>query len=245
MSRARSYWPRLLGCLIAVGLTGATATATNYPILDRGTASPTAGPATTGAPVGEVCPCPQPYATDALFGTPCTPACDVGCEVYRPFGGMFSKGSWVVGVGGYSTVWSEDGRLAGPRLSVGKYWWDNIGLYAESSTMIGEETRFGEGSTWGQTFDGIVRWHHRTTDWYSLYTDIGVGLSLLSRSLPSGGTNFNFTLHGGGGAIWKLNDWMNLQFGVRWFHMSNGNFFHHQNPGFDSLTVYGGVLCPF
>jgi len=90
----------------------------------------------------------------------------------------------------------------------------------------------------------MLRWHFLArTDW-SLYGDIGCGMLFTNEPVPSDGGRVNFTPRAGVGGTVAIGGSARLMGGLRWYHISNANT-GQDNPGRDSLQVYGGVSFPF
>jgi hypothetical protein len=158
----------------------------------------------------------------------------------------FPAGSYVYQIYGGYTFMSEDANFESMTIGYGKHWWDGWSLNLEFTGLVGNELRgnfgAGEGVVWGGSMDLIGRWHLWVYEYWSFYWDAGIGFSELSRSVPTGGTPYNFRLNLGAGWTVDLNDRARLMFGGKWFHLSNANWFNHQNPGFDGLMIYAGIM---
>lgn len=158
----------------------------------------------------------------------------------------FPAGSYVYQIYGGYTFMSEDANFESMTFGYGKYWWDGWSLNLEFTGLVGNELRgnggLGEGVVWGGTMDLIGRWHLWVYEHWSFYWDAGIGFSELSRSVPNGGTPYNFRLNLGAGWTIDLNDRTRLMLGGKWFHLSNANWFNRQNPGFDGLMIYAGIM---
>jgi len=90
----------------------------------------------------------------------------------------------------------------------------------------------------------MFRWHFIAKENFSVYADLGCGMLFTNEPVPDNGGKVNFTPRAGFGATYALTDSMRLMVGARWFHISNANT-QQQNPGRDSLQLYGGVSLPF
>lgn len=158
----------------------------------------------------------------------------------------FPAGSWVYqNYGGYAFL-SEDANFQAMKFGFGQYWWDGWSLNLEFTGLVGQELRgnfgLGEGVVWGGSMDLIGRWHLWVYEHWSFYWDAGLGFSELSRSVPTGGTPYNFSIQVGAGWTIDLTQKSRLMLGGRWFHLSNANWFNHQNPGYDGFMLYAGMM---
>ena len=92
----------------------------------------------------------------------------------------------------------------------------------------------------------MLRAHLIHIDRLTLYLDAGGSATLADKPVPEFGTHFNFTVKGGAGATWRLRDGFYLEGGARYFHLSNGNLHgRDQNPSFDGIEYYGGMMWTF
>lgn len=103
----------------------------------------------------------------------------------------------------------------------------------------------------GVNFAMLLRWHFLLHERWTMYADGGAGLLGTTERVPGpmvseprGGTRFNFTPQAGLGFTFALNDEARLFAGVRWYHISNANT-QENNPGRDSIMIYGGMSFPF
>lgn len=90
----------------------------------------------------------------------------------------------------------------------------------------------------------MLRWHFLARADWSVYGDIGCGMLFTNEPVPSDGGRVNFTPRAGLGGTIALGSSARLMGGLRWYHISNANT-GQDNPGRDSLQVYGGVSFPF
>lgn len=90
----------------------------------------------------------------------------------------------------------------------------------------------------------MLRWHFLARAEWSVYGDIGCGMLFTNEPVPSDGGRVNFTPRAGLGGTIALGSSARLMGGLRWYHISNANT-GQDNPGRDSLQVYGGVSFPF
>lgn len=90
----------------------------------------------------------------------------------------------------------------------------------------------------------MMRWHFLAHADWSLFADIGCGLLFTDDPVPSDGGRVNFTPRAGLGGTLDVGGGARLMAGARWYHISNANT-GQDNPGRDSLQVFGGVSFPF
>ena len=90
----------------------------------------------------------------------------------------------------------------------------------------------------------MFRWHFLAREDWSIYGDLGCGLLFTNEPVPSDGGRVNFTPRAGLGGTLDIGGSARLMAGARWYHISNANT-GQDNPGRDSLQVYGGVSFPF
>lgn len=206
-------------------------------------------PAAPAAMMPGLDPCPLPTAPTVpqpiLAAGPGSATVTLLGHETEPDRPNYVKGDWTFTQIGGATIRSTDGILAGPRFSNAYYFRDNLALIAEIGVYWGrvyqDKIGFPDETTGGFSMDAGFRYHWLKSDKWSLFSEALIGYSVLSKSLPANGTNFNFVLQGGGGISRELSDRVRLVAGGRYFHMSNGSFFRTPNPGYDSLYVYGGV----
>lgn len=160
----------------------------------------------------------------------------------------FAAERWVIySAGSYTAHFRDkDGHLAAGIVGIAKYLHDDFAIALETAgyaTRIMENDGAGHDSA--VSVDVLPRWHFVSHDRFSLYLDGGVGLFYGGESLPKGGTHANFTLQAGVGGTLRLTERLHLMGGTRWFHLSNGTFWGDENPAFDGLTGYAGLLFAF
>lgn len=117
------------------------------------------------------------------------------------------------------------------------------------------ENDHGDGlDTGGVSGSMIFRWHFAQADDYSwsIFADAGIGLLGSFSNIPEGGTGLNFIPRLGMGATIDLDSddgadhGARLMLGLRWQHISNGRIEgDSNNPAFDGLCAYVGLVFPF
>jgi len=90
----------------------------------------------------------------------------------------------------------------------------------------------------------MLRWHFLAREDWSLFADIGCGMLFTNEPVPSDGGRVNFTPRAGMGGTLDVGGGARLMAGARWYHISNANT-GQENPGRNSLQVFGGVTFPF
>lgn len=88
--------------------------------------------------------------------------------------------------------------------------------------------------------DMEIRWHFLAFENWSLFGSIGGGMLGSTRSVPAGGSQFNFTPSVGGGVTVDIAENTRLYASLRWYHISNAGTYAH-NPGRDSTSVWIGL----
>ncbi len=94
--------------------------------------------------------------------------------------------------------------------------------------------------------DLMLKYHMwRGEDW-SIFFEGGAGIAWMTEEFPFGGTDYVFRPQVGAGFNYHIdgNVWLNA--GIRWLHMSNADIEgESNNPGYDSVLFYAGVVIPF
>jgi hypothetical protein len=163
------------------------------------------------------------------------PLIDLGGESFR-------KGSWAVEVDGayiHPVRFSEDKFYQGS-VAASYYIADDVSVGAEVSGYLVDQPNDDTAALGGGL---LLRWHFLQAERYTLFVDGGFGVSIAEAAVPEGGTHFNYTPKGGGGATFRLRDDVHLVGGIRFFHQSNANIHgREQNPSFDGAQYYLGVV---
>jgi len=154
---------------------------------------------------------------------------------------------------------ADEVRFHSATVSTIYFFEDNLSVSLEASAIYGDRVvprretlfpysfRFGEGSE--GTFHGgagqiVWRCHYLNYGTWSLYAEVGNGISYLTRSVPADGTNFNFILLGGVGFTKQISDSIHFTFGHRWLHLSNGGT-RNRNPAYDGFMWNAGFFMQF
>ena len=80
----------------------------------------------------------------------------------------------------------------------------------------------------------------------AFFLEVDVGISESDRTVPPGGTRFNYLAMGGGGATVRLRPGLHLLAAMRWTHVSNGGVAgRDRNPDIEAVGPQLGVLVGF
>jgi opacity protein-like surface antigen len=159
----------------------------------------------------------------------------------------FAQGSWVWHAYGSFDFASNDGTISTANFGAGYHFYDawsiNFdigGSYIDNMLDPGKDAG-------GVVINCILRWHLWRHERWTVFADGSFGMSLYSQEFPTYGTNFNFVWQVGMGATYQLNPDLYLMGGMRWVHISNGDFFggSETNPGYDGAQVWLGLMWPF
>ncbi|MHC4947026.1 MAG: acyloxyacyl hydrolase [Planctomycetota bacterium] len=96
----------------------------------------------------------------------------------------------------------------------------------------------------GASLNLLFRWYFMEWETWSLFVDGGAGFLLTNDDVPTNGTSYNFTPQAGVGVSFDCFTDARGMVGVRWHHISNANI-DDENPGRDSVYVWGGLSFPF
>ena len=103
----------------------------------------------------------------------------------------------------------------------------------------------------GVGLNALARWYPEPLRFadgdIAFYIEGGAGIAQFSRRTPSPiGTHFSFTLHGGIGSRWKINENLSLLGALDYFHISNARLAgRDRNQGLDGFGGYFGVSIDF
>ena len=109
-------------------------------------------------------------------------------------------------------------------------------------------------NTWCFGIRPFARWYPYKSKKVTLYFEYGAGICYSLKQFPltgtgwdadtaRTGTKFNLTSKYGIGAVFKCNDRFSLQFGIKHFHLSNGNIEGiKRNPSHDSNGLFLGLV---
>lgn len=137
----------------------------------------------------------------------------------------------------------SDDHFYGTNLAASYYFGDEVSIGLDLQGYFADQPNddtvlFGAGA--------LLRWHFLADEHFSLFVDGALGGSFADAAVPELGTHFNYTARGGVGATIKLRDDLHLVGGTRFMHLSNGNVHgRDQNPSFDGVQFYAGVMFTF
>ena len=170
------------------------------------------------------------------------PAAVEGDKEKPPFGAA-NNWRWYLQFGGASDIQSSQDQFILLGGGVSYFLINNLSLSLELNTMYFSQEPPAE-DAFGINFAMLLRWHFLVFEKWTVYADGGAGLLGTTENVPGPGTRFNFTPQAGLGFTYALKDEVRLFGGVRWYHISNANT-QENNPGRDSIMIYGGVSFPF
>jgi hypothetical protein len=137
----------------------------------------------------------------------------------------------------------SDDHFYGANVAGYYYFGDEVAVGAELEgyfvDQVRDDTALGGASV-------VIRWHFLAQDRFSLFVDAAFGVSYAEAAVPEGGTHYNYTPKGGGGATFELRDNLHLIGGLRFFHLSNANLHGRENnPSQDGVQYFVGLLWTF
>jgi len=137
----------------------------------------------------------------------------------------------------------SDDHFYGGNVAGYYYFGDEVAVGAELEgyfvDQVRDDTALGGASV-------VIRWHFLAQERFSLFVDGAFGVSYADAEVPEGGTHFNYTPKGGGGATFELRDNLHLIGGARFFHLSNANLHGRENnPSQDGIQYFVGLLWTF
>lgn len=137
----------------------------------------------------------------------------------------------------------SDDKFYGTNVAASYYFGDEVSIGLDVQGYFADQPRDDTGVA---GLGGLLRWHFLADGHYTLFADAALGGSFAEAAVPEFGTHFNWTVRGGVGATIKLRDDLHLVGGSRFMHLSNGNLHgRDQNPSFDGLQFYAGVMFTF
>jgi hypothetical protein len=148
-----------------------------------------------------------------------------------------AKDSWRLNLEGEWMADFQDANEVQGRIGAAWFFVDNaeLALYGTGGYVWqpGEDA-----GTYG--IDLEARWHFLARETWSLFGSIGCGVMGSTASVPSDGSEFNFTPSIGAGATMEVAENTRLYMSARWFHISNAQTYA-DNPGRDNLAVWFGL----
>jgi hypothetical protein len=92
---------------------------------------------------------------------------------------------------------------------------------------------------------GIFAWEAWRRGPWSVAVEAGLGLATSDVDVPRRGTRFNYLVHGGGAAIWRVSERCHLVGALRWLHLSNNSLAgRDRNPDIQAIGGHVGVRLP-
>jgi len=92
----------------------------------------------------------------------------------------------------------------------------------------------------------VVRWHALVRDRWTMFVDVGPGISWSDTTTPPRGTRFNYLALAGTGVLARIGRQSQALFGFRWLHLSNnGREGRGRNPDIEALGGYAGWSVAF
>ncbi len=153
------------------------------------------------------------------------------------------KGSkrWGV-VGGYAVDFEEtENRLVRVGFEIEHFVENNLsldlGIHLLDVEQVGKDAI-------GLNASAQLRWHFIDANSWSMFVEGGVGLLRTGANVPTGGSEFNFTIQLGSGFSFDAGNNNRWLVGARWFHFSNANTYNN-NPGRDSVMLWTGISFPY
>ncbi|MCX5641179.1 MAG: acyloxyacyl hydrolase [Planctomycetota bacterium] len=148
-----------------------------------------------------------------------------------------AKDSWRVNLEGEWMTDFQDANDVQARIGVAWFFVENaeLALYG-SGGYVSQPGQ--DAGTYGMDLE--VRWHFLARETWSLFGSIGCGVMGSTSSVPSDGSEFNFTPSIGAGATIEVAENTRLYMSARWDHISNAQTYA-DNPGRDNLGVWLGL----
>jgi hypothetical protein len=154
----------------------------------------------------------------------------------------FPKGLRLVTVyGGFAEQpTGEREQLSLCNVGLNYYFWDNWAFGIEATGVLVDQDDH-DSAAGGA--DILLRTHLINYERFSFYGDFTVGVLEADHVIPPGGTDFNFTIRTGVGAVYSFSDRVGILFGVRYLHLSNARQEGpSRNPSLNAIEGYAGFL---
>jgi hypothetical protein len=103
-------------------------------------------------------------------------------------------------------------------------------------------------------FTPVVRWHFfaspqqppSSASQWSVFVEVGPGISWSDTRVPPRGTEFNYLALAGGGLMGRLGRQTHMVTGFRWLHISNNGLEGRaRNPDIEAFGGYAGISVAF
>ena len=156
--------------------------------------------------------------------------------------GNFPRGTRVADAyGSYvGSFTGERARIGGGTIGAGYYFLDNVGLNLELSGFHNSQHGPDANIT---DLEVLLRNHVFHSGRFSLFLDVGLGISYADNKTPYYGTYLNYTPQAGVGATFQLWDNVHLLGGARWWHLSNAaTEGPDRNPSINGTQAYLGLM---
>jgi hypothetical protein len=173
------------------------------------------------------------------------PSAAVAAPLVGESGSAFPRGTGAFDVNAAynQPIRFSDDHVYGGNVAGYYYFGDEVAVGAELEGYFVDQAR-DDTALGGASV--VIRWHFLAAERFSLFADGAFGVSYAEASVPEGGTHYNYTPKGGGGATFELRDDLHLIGGVRFFHLSNANLHgRERNPSQDGTQFFVGLLWTF
>lgn len=92
----------------------------------------------------------------------------------------------------------------------------------------------------------LFRWQARSGDPWSVFVELGPGLSWSDTTVPPRGTRFNYLILASGGLLRRVGAQTHAVIAARWWHLSNNSREgRSRNPDIEGVGGYGGLAITF
>lgn len=157
-----------------------------------------------------------------------------------------AQGTWIAtayGGGSFEFNTDSDESFGYGSIGVGYHVVDDFSINLEANFYQWDQSPGGDPAAGGLNLLG--RWHFYKHDRFAMHLE-GSGGFLIGEDdlVEEGSSDFQFILGAGLGATYQINEDLLLMGGVRYNHVSNANL-SDENPGFDGVGGYFGVMIPF
>ena len=158
----------------------------------------------------------------------------------------FDQGTWTFSLQGsyVHPIRFSDDRFYNFTLAGGYFFADNHSINLELSGSYAEQSDYNDTVIGGLGLLG--RSHLLRFEKWTIFIDGGGGVNYADDVVPEFGTRFNFIAKVGPGVTYQIKPNLHLIGGARYFHLSNGQIHgRDQNPSYDGVQVWGGVMWRF
>ena len=150
-------------------------------------------------------------------------------------------------LGAFNEAWNLNDRREWLVDGTASVWWafrDGAMLVTEfhAARVFQNPSR----AAWVNGFTPLLRWRLLEPGAWTLFVDVGPGISWSDTTVPPRGTRFNYLLLAGSGLARRLGRQSHAIVGFRWLHVSNnGREGRGRNPDIEALGGYAGVSLSF